>query len=145
MIIRNTSRIPTSDLRFLMSFVKGFPRKDVELRVSKSKRWGISGCFYRDGYAHGTGSKSYYICVKVGGGTYPRTCHYNYKSDRFPTYEVRNDKERLVAVLAHEFQHLKDYRKKGRYGERCGELKPEKVAVRTLERYRTKMNISRVA
>lgn len=141
MIIRNTSRIPNSELRRLMSFVNGFPKKDVELRVRNSSNFWSSAHIYTEAnkYSRHNTKKRFLIFVRLGETTFPFLQHYRGRGNRFPTYELRDINELFLAFYAHECQHMKNWIKRGRYGE----LRPERVALRTLNRYREKINIVR--
>jgi len=136
MILRNTSRYPDSEVRDLVKFAcKGFNDKRVCINVKN-----CNTSIYR-GRAYGgvpyisnaPKSSKYLVVIRIGSpDRFPTQGNGGYK--RVPDFEIKDWKEALVAIVAHELTHIKQYR----YGKRRSEVKCEMAEIKKLQEYRNR-------
>lgn len=138
MKVKNTSVYPTTEIKRLLSFVKGFRRREVEVHIKNchSTYTPYRGHIYwyanRQPYLNCT--KPFLITIGIGS---PDRFPYTVKNEELfyaPSYTLQNWQECLIAVFAHEINHLQRYLK----GRSISEVKAEKHALKTLLKFRRK-------
>ena len=139
MIIKNTSRYPTSEVRKLIRFaMKGIPEnKRLEVHVKNSK-YGFRGYFYpRVPYIANTKyDRSFLITIGIGAeDKFPISWNYpGHHRCRKYACTIQNWKEALVHTAAHESEHLRQHMK----GKGLREDHAERRAYKTLMKYRNR-------
>lgn len=105
MKLKNTSRYSDAEVRVLVRFalaaVGGVAETGEVAEVAVRNR---ADAF--SGHAY-SGRR---VTVSVGAPeTFPTQAHYADRGERFPSYELRDYREALVVVAAHEFTHLAQF------------------------------------
>ena len=142
MYVRNTSTHPTPLVKSLVKWATSeIDMRKVCVNVKGSKS-AFAGMAY-DGVptiSNAPPSSDYLITVRIGtADRFPFEQHrYPGKSDRFPTYDLRDWREALVYVSAHEACHIEQYRERLRRSE----LRCEHYAVGVLEAFRTMLEMA---
>jgi len=127
--IKNTTSLDNDVVHAIVAIIcKGVTRNigSVQFRKAKAK---YSGCC-----DYGMWHQGARIIVRIGQGfSYPFTMnswHYKY----YPRFEVYDEIELAIAVLAHEVYHLKAHISRGHL--RNTQIRAERYAMRTLQRFR---------
>jgi len=140
MIVTNTSKYPTKEVRRLVRFaLKRIPQNHrLEVHVKNSKR-ALVGNFYPSVpyCSNAQWDRSFLIVARIGTeDKFPREHVYSGNSHvRCKKYACTlNDwREALVNLVAHEGEHLRQWLKKGRFREDHAERR----ALKTLMKYRS--------
>jgi len=136
MRIKNTSRYPTVEVERLVRFAaKGIESSRVEVHVKNSK-WVFAGRAW-----HNIGRSKIInvaldiddlVVIRVGSpNNFPIEFSYP-RLKTAPRYVIRNWREAIVSLTAHEFYHIRQRRT----GKRASEVKAERWALKRLEAYR---------
>ena len=138
MRIKNTSRYPDERVREILAFAaRGIRDSGVEVHV-KNSSYIYAGTFYqsaadlRDVSSSICNAAECLIVVRIGApDNFPiRATYPGLKTA--PEMEYRSWEEALVGVAAHEFCHLKQYRR----GKRYSDVAAERWAKKCLEEFR---------
>jgi len=128
--ITNTSRYPTSDIRYLVHFaLQSVGRNEVGKRV----RVRVTNKMYRAFGGRAMGRR--YVIVRVGA---PESFPFKRNRDGWPKYEMRDWRECVVAVAAHEFNHLSQFERQARTYRhvKLSEVECEHAAKQAVEEFR---------
>jgi hypothetical protein len=133
MFIRNTSRYPTGEVEHLVRFATG----DVDMRrvcvnVKNSHRYPYGGYAYLGvpKISNAPPSSEYLVTIRLGGlERFPFTPP---RRRGVPPLRLACWREALVAVAAHEAQHIRQYREKLKRSE----VECERFEAAMIERFR---------
>lgn len=140
MIIRNTSRYPTREVKALVRFATSeLDMRRVCVNVKNSSR-------VRSGYAYdhvpamsnAPAGCRYLITIKLGGPeNWPREEAYHNgngarRGGRWPEIDIADWREALVHLAAHEGKHIDQYQSR----TKCSEVACEHFAAYMLDHYR---------
>lgn len=136
MIIRNTSKYSTEEMKKLIDFVaKGFNHKNICLNIKNSGS-AYRGRAYRGIPAISNAPKSSQYLVVVAIGTpdkFPVAEYYsNQKYKRLIPVTFETWQEAFVSVLAHELRHIYQFRN----NKPCSEVDASKIGYKKLMEYR---------
>ncbi len=141
MRIKNTSKYPTAEVERLVKFAaKGVSTSRVEVHVKNSKRIFAGRSWHNVGSNRVIKVADYVddlAIVRIGSSdNFPIVFSYP-RLKTAPKYTLRNWKEAIVSITAHELYHIKQRRT----GKRLSEVKAEKWAFKKLEEYRISYNL----
>ncbi len=136
MRLRNTSQYPTEEVRKLVKWACApIDMRRVCINVKNS-----SGSFagraydYVPSISNAPASSEYLVTLRIGSPErFPLEEHrYPGKSDRFPSYDIRDWREALVFLAAHEAVHIEQFKE----GKSHSELRCEMFALKRLREFR---------
>jgi len=114
MFLRNTSQYPNDEVRKLVDFARhGFNDKRVCINVKncKTRRYGGTAYWCIPHISNAPKSARYLITVRVGKPKdFPCTNFGSYRYKTVTEFKFNSWQECLVAVLAHELTHIRQYR-----------------------------------
>lgn len=142
--VRNTSPYPDEEVRELIAFAtRGVNMSRVCVNV-KGSRHAFGGRAYArvPEVSNAPPSARYLIVIRLGDqpedhaptNYYAQTEEEANPNGRFPFYQCRCWRERLVTLAAHESKHIDQFR----HRRPCSEVKAEQFAVKALERFRAR-------
>ena len=136
MRIKNTSRYLTVDVKRLIRFAaKGIRTSRIEVHVKNSKNIFAGRAWHnigRNRVVNVADNIDDLVVVRLGPpDRFPFEFSYPRRKTA-PRYTVKNWKEAIVSVTAHELYHIKQRRT----NKRASEVKAERWALRRLEAYR---------
>ncbi len=140
MRIKNTSRYPTAEVERLVRFAaKGIGKSRVEIHVKNSRRVFAGRAWHIIGNNRIVNVAKYVddlVVVRIGPpAKFPIEFSYP-RLKTVPRYTIRDWKEAIVSVTAHELYHIKQRRA----CRRASEVKAERWALKRLEAYRKQPN-----
>ena len=113
MYLRNTSRYPDSEVRALVDFArKGFNDKRVCINV-KNSRSDYAGTAYPriPSVSNAPKSARYLITIRIGKpDKFPSKNWGSYHYKTVGKFDFRSWQEAMIAVVAHELTHIRQYR-----------------------------------
>lgn len=123
----NLSQYDTQEVRELVeTATKGIKLRKVKVTVTNTKHTYAGRAWDSWPYRR--------MLIRIGSpDQFPITCKYPRKKTA-PTYEMRDWREGIVAVAAHEARHIYQYK----FNKRRSEIDAERWAVKKLEEYRVK-------
>ncbi len=141
--IRNTSAYPDDEVRALIGFAtRGVNMSRVCVNVKgTSQGWAGRAYDHNPAISNAPPSAKYLITLRLGDSPEDKNGPTNYYGEtpnsappnrRFPFYECRCWRERLVSLAAHEAKHIDQFR----HDRSKSEVKAERFAVKALERFR---------
>lgn len=135
MIVRNTSKYPTEEVKKLIEFaVNGFGNKVcVNVKNSASSYHGRAYP-YVPNVSNAPKSSKYLITVRIGSpDKFPKEDYYsNTKYKRLTPFTYNTWQEAMMAVAAHEFRHIYQFIK----NKPRSEVDASKYAYKKLMEYR---------
>lgn len=122
--ITNRSRYCDREVKRLLRFayqsiiaVWNLPTKEIRIKVTNTKKaWGGYGFIG----AYGSDSEGFHVCIRIGRPEHfhsPRRASYDYKWREMPAMMLKEYREAIIYVAAHEFAHVA-----GKSGRKGGEM-----------------------
>jgi hypothetical protein len=132
-VVRNTSRYPSAEVRSLVAFATAeIDMSGVCVNVKNSRRYACGGYAY-DGVpeiSNAPAGSAYLVTIRLGGPErFPASLPHRKRSG---PREFACWREALVGIAAHEAKHIEQYR----LGQPRSEVVCEQFEARALARYR---------
>ena len=105
MKIKNTSKLFTNEqVREIINFVKPSGIVNFDVMVKNSKGTYAGYAYYRGSGYHATANP--FVVIRLGSNHYPLNMKHEGKKGGYLSYNIYNNIELLVVLLAHELRHL---------------------------------------